>query len=132
MTTRNPIIWLSVGVLCSALAIGCGGSGSSSKTTPAANRPATTSTPAEVHGEQVTAVALAACRRAVSRPASLSAATKREIGELCDRINDVVEDNEATVRAVCQELAHAAASPSESTGKSIFSDCYAEYAKTIK
>lgn len=136
MTTRKPVIWLSVVVLCGTLIIGCGGSTSSSKTTSAASHSSPSATPTSTaaagQGQQAAAPALAACRRAVARPASLSASAKREISELCDRINYVVEDNEATVRAVCQELANAAAPPNTSARKSVFSGCYAEYAKTIK
>jgi hypothetical protein len=131
---RAKVIQLSVAALCSALIVGCGGSSSSSKATSAASRssPSAAVPSTEAVGNQATAPALAACRRAVARPPSLSASTKREIGELCDRINDVIEDNEATVRAVCQELANAATSANTSSRKSVFSDCYAEYAKTIK
>lgn len=64
-------------------------------------------------------------------PPGLSERARHEIGALCDRVNDVVEDNEATVRAVCQELALAAGAAGRSSRGRVFAECYAEYAKTI-
>jgi hypothetical protein len=125
-------------LLGTALMAGCGGSSSSSATGSAATGSSsstpTTSTVAEtrVRGEQPTAPALASCKRAVAQEATVAAAAKPEISALCDRINDVVEDNESTVQAVCQELANASSVSSGAARKRIDSTCYAEYAKTIK
>jgi hypothetical protein len=81
---------------------------------------------------QPAAPALAACVRAVDRPPGLSAQARREIAALCERIDDVVEDNEATMSAVCQELALAAAARSRSSRGRLLSECYAEYARTVR
>ena len=129
--------WPLPTLLCGVLLSGCAGSSSSSKTRSAASPPTTTSrapaeTPNHRHFSQDTASALAACRRAIARPTSLLASAKREITALCDRINDVIEDNEDTVRAVCQELASAVSTSNATAKNLVFSDCYAEYAKTIK
>jgi hypothetical protein len=122
-------------LLCGLLLSACGGASDGSRTTPVASQPGATTTstsPSHRRFTQATAPALAACRRAVARPVALSASTRQEISALCDRINDVIEDNEATVRAVCQELASAVPAPNASDRKRRFADCYAEYAKTIK
>jgi hypothetical protein len=124
-------------VLIGVCLIGCGNAGDGSQSGSVASRvrSAPAGKPAVAsykRGEQAVAPALAACKRAVTTTASISATAKQEIGELCDRMNVVIEDNEATVRAVCQELASAISSPSAAARKRVFSGCYAEYAKTIK
>jgi hypothetical protein len=123
-------------LLAGGLLIGCGAS-SSSRTSPAATRPAasvaTTQTTAAHHAfAQAEGPALAACRHAVAQEATVAAGAKPEISALCDRVNDVIEDNESTVRAVCTELAGSSSAPDASARKRVYSRCYAEYAKTIK
>jgi hypothetical protein len=137
MPIRKSVIWLSVVLILAALIVGCGGSSGGVEARSVTSPSTSSSTASDMTGEtgpgkQPAALALAACKRAVTRPASLSASSRREISELCFRINDVVEDNEPTMRAVCQELANAATQPDTPARKSVFATCYAEYAKTIK
>jgi hypothetical protein len=134
---RKLFAWPFPTLLCGMLLSGCVGLSSSSKSHSTGSPPATTSAvlsaaPRPRHFSQDAAPALAACKRAVARPRSLPASAKQEISALCDRINDVIGDNEDTVRAVCQELANAVSTPNALAKNRAFSDCYAEYAKTIK
>ena len=133
MAARIPPIWFAAS-LSSALLIGCGSTGGSRGPSAASrSRPVpSTSSPSSLKpGDQAVAPALAACRSGVRKQQSLSASAKREISELCFRINDVIEDNEATVGAICTEVANAVAPPNATTRKRVYTDCYADYAKTL-
>jgi hypothetical protein len=133
MTSRKLIAASFIApTLCGAALIGCGGSGAGPKAGPPVRRVSSVSAPASSDGQQAAAPALAACKRAVAKPMSLSGGAKREIAELCDRINTVIEDNEATVKAVCQELANAVTQSAAATRKRTYSTCYSEYAQTLK
>ena len=55
---------------------------------------------------------------------SLTDAAKNEIATLCFRINYIPEDNEKTVRSVCQEVANASSLTSDAARKRTASACY--------
>ncbi len=111
-----------------AVLAGCGGASSgavasSSKGFPGQRRPWRT---------QALAPALAACRGPVIGATSLSASEKGEIAHSCDRMDERVLENEAIVRAVCQELASAtSSSPTAPSTRRVAADCYAGYERTI-
>ncbi|HEY1450296.1 MAG TPA: hypothetical protein VGF47_05025 [Solirubrobacteraceae bacterium] len=65
-----------------------------------------------------------ACEAAVRSAPSLTAAAEHEIAALCYRMNYVREDNEKTVRSVCQEVANASSLTSDAARKRTISACY--------
>lgn len=56
---------------------------------------------------------------------SLAQSAKQEIATLCFRINFVPEDNEKTMRSICQEVANASSPTSDAARKRTASACYA-------
>jgi hypothetical protein len=74
--------------------------------------------------------ARAACEEAVKSAPLLPSSAKPEIAALCYRINEVLEDNEKTVRSVCQEVANASQLSSESARTRTVSACYTAGLKT--
>jgi len=114
---RPAIVAVAV---CLALA-GCGSSGDPAATHAAA----TVSTGSRSPGIVEPRAAKAACERAVKEAPRLAASAKPEIAELCWRINKVVEDNEKTVRAICEEVANASQLSSESDRQRESASCYA-------
>lgn len=124
-------------VLSCVLLIGCGGAkkdpppseGSHSSTSAApvgrGNRPQPAGDVASSKNDAITSQDKAACEQAVQSAPLLAAAAKTEIAALCFRINYVPEDNERTVRAVCQEVANASSLSSETARKRTVSACYA-------
>lgn len=134
---RTLAVLLSGASLGGVLLTGCGSGGGDSGRAASTKGPpadAVVYSPGRPrrHGEQQPAPALAACHRAVARYTTLQSAAKHEISELCYRINDVVEDNEATVESVCQELANAVTAAGDSEGKKrVYSTCFGEYATTV-
>jgi hypothetical protein len=136
---RLPPTVLAV-VLGGSLVIGCGGAGHASPTSAHGS----TSVAKEVNpnarigaklqpaGDQITAQnaaitkrAKAACEQAVQSAPALAASAKAEIAALCFAINYVTEDNERTVRSVCQEVANASSLASDVARERTISACYA-------
>ncbi len=103
-----------------SLLVGCGGAGHSQaiahKTMSA---PAGLGTVAEVP-------ARAACEHAVRIAPRLQSSAKSEIAGLCRRINSVVEDNEKTVRSICQEAANASSLTGEFAKQRTATTCYSD------
>ncbi len=65
-----------------------------------------------------------ACERAVYSAPSIPDSAKHEIATLCFRINFIPEDNERTVRSVCQEVANASSLTSDAARKRTTAACY--------
>jgi hypothetical protein len=127
-------------LLGSLLLVGCGGTGHTTTTSapkspgvakevnpnavvgarpqPAGDQPTT-------QNAAITKRAKAACEQAVRSAPDLAAVAKDEIAALCFRINYVPEDNENTVRSVCQEVANASSLASEAARRRTISACYA-------
>jgi hypothetical protein len=132
-------VLLLLAILAGAvMLIGCGGSASSSKRGSPSELPDRTPVKASYvppvprqWPTQATGPAISACRNAVAKATSLSNGARREISEPCDSMDERVKENEAIVRAVCRELAHAVSSPSNAPAAVTYSHCYAEYAKTL-
>jgi hypothetical protein len=66
----------------------------------------------------------ASCERAVQSAPSLTDAAKSEIGALCFRMNYIKEDNEKTVRSICEEVANASSLTNEAARKRTITGCY--------
>jgi hypothetical protein len=136
-TCRSASVALVV-LLCAVPLFGCGGTGhastvasSSASTTASTTKTVNRGARPEPAGDVVTpknAVITkhdrASCEQAVQSAPALAAAAKPEIAELCFRINYVREDNERTVRAVCQEVANASSLSSEAARQRTVSACY--------
>lgn len=105
-----------------ALLVGCGGSSHATTASSNAHDPTTTSAHFRTVFERS---ARAACEKAVTSAPRLASSAKTEIAGLCWRINYVVEDNEKTVRAICQEVANGSSITSESAKHQTFATCYA-------
>jgi hypothetical protein len=131
-------LWGSVLILLAggALLAGCGGAKDASSADP----PRSTSVPKEinrgkrpqpagdiasVHNAAIAKQDTEVCEQAVRSAPSLAAAAKAEIAALCFRINFVREDNEKTMRAICQEVANASSLSSDVARKRTVSACYA-------
>jgi hypothetical protein len=135
-TYRKPSVpALMVCIGCLLLA-GCGGTGDASPgSTPRSTsvakdvnrgaRPAPAGDQASRQNAEITKRDRLACEQAVQYAPALAAAAKEEIAALCFRINYIPEDNERTVRSVCQEVANASSLTSEDARKRTVSACYA-------
>jgi hypothetical protein len=136
----TPIRTLSFSLLaawlCAAILSGCGDSGKASSTAtaraPSVAKKPKFGEPFQPAGDKVTpqnatitAHAKSACERAVRSAPALAAPAKAEIARLCFRINYVQEDNERTVRAICQEVANASSPASDLARKRTAAACYA-------
>jgi hypothetical protein len=77
------------------------------------------------HNAAITKRDRTACEQAVQSAPLLAVDAKNEIAALCFRINYIPEDNERTVRSVCQEVANASSVTSEAARKRTVSACYA-------
>jgi hypothetical protein len=120
--------WCALLVALAAVAfLGCGSSGVGARGANVPSRPAR-----RPWRTQLAAPAIAACEHVVASATSLSASARREIEEPCRTMDERVHENEATMRAVCQELVSATSpSPDSPAVSRTEADCYAEYAKTI-
>ncbi len=128
---------LLAGLACTALIAGCGGTGDASPN----GAPRSKSGTKDINrgylpqplGDKFTprnaAISKrnrAACERAVQGPPGLSPSAKKELAELCFRINYIPEDNEATVRSACEEAANASSLSSVAARKHAVSVCYSQ------
>ena len=134
---RTPSIWLLIALMGGAMLVGCGSIGGASNSGSAAGPSTSGATTASKPGKrswaaQDPATALAACRGPVEKARLLSARDKEEITVLCARISNRVKDNTAIIRAVCQELASATSTATDSSAaKRTYADCFAGYIKTV-
>jgi Mg-chelatase subunit ChlI len=134
---RLPAVAIA-GLLIGALACGCGGTGDAAPTTAATHTATGVARNVEL-GKQPQPIGdkfsaqnatiakrdRSACEQAVRSAPALSLAAKREIAALCFRINYIPEDNERTVRSICQEVGNASSTASEAARKRTISACYA-------
>ncbi len=110
-----------------ALLVGCGGVGGTASSSTAKATSTARTVSQESESPQQAAIsrhAKLACEGAVQDVPSLTPSAKAEIAALCYRINYVREDNEKTVRSVCQEVANASSLSSEAARKRLATSCY--------
>jgi hypothetical protein len=132
---RNLSSFVLAAAVACAFAVGCGGA----KDASSAAAPRSTTVAKEINrgkrpqpagdipsakNAAITSHNKAACEQAVQSAPSLTAAAKTEIAALCFRMNYIPEDNERTVRAICQEVANASSLSSEAARKRTVSACY--------
>jgi hypothetical protein len=117
-----------VALLACAILTGCAGSKTGS--TGSGSTRGLTVTPAPLaHKVPVTEnakVATAACRRAVTRSATLPAQTKDELAAVCDKVSGVISQDLRLIGIVCHEVANSSTTRDASTRLRAYSACLAE------